>query len=83
MISVAPKAPKRDDDRGSFVPPTAPVEPFEDLRNRRYRTLIDAGIDADMAWEVASFNAVETMRAKMLRAVQADDYESSPQVYGE
>lgn len=56
-----------------------PRERFEDLRTRRYRQLIDAGIDPDWAWEVASFNAAETVLA---RSHNADNYENSTQVYG-
>lgn len=63
-----------------------PRETFDDLRTRRYRQLIDAGIEADMAWEVAHHNAMETVRARLMAAVpmpNTDNYESSPNVYGE
>lgn len=81
FVARSPLQDRSDDDRRAAVPPpAAPVELFEDLRNRRYLTLINAGIEDDAAWEVASFNAMETMLARLRGA---DDFENSPQAYGD
>ena len=47
MISVAPKAPKRDDDRGVSFPPTATVEPYwlEEARKAFLRRYYDENGD--------------------------------------
>ena len=58
------------------------TETFEDLRTRRYRILIDAGIEPDMAWEVAHHCAVEIIASRAVAGALADNYEASPNVYG-
>ena len=63
------------------LPSNVPADPFEALRERRYRVLINAGIEDDMAWEVATYNAAETIRAKAIPVHDAID--TATEVYGE
>lgn len=73
-----------DEGRNAVPPPvrvTANLSPYEFYvaeTQRRYRTLIDAGIDDDMAFEIASWVAMEKAGAM----ANADDWENSPIMYG-
>ncbi len=83
VVRSGPLSGDRHDMAGAAPPSNVPanLSPYEFYvaeTQRRYRTLIDAGIDDDMAFEIASWVAMEKAGAM----TNADDYENSPNVYG-
>lgn len=77
-----------DNSRGVSPPNAAPADLFNGLTpyeyyvaecQRRYRILTDAGIEADMAFNCASWAAMNKVASKL----NADDYEFCNQVYGD
>ena len=74
----------------------SPHDYFVAERERRLQLLLNAGIEEDRAYEVASAAAMDATEKKMVAIIRrtpskamqiaarnADDFESSPNVYGE
>lgn len=77
-------APKLPSGNGRDVAPplSVPANPYESFiaeKDRLYRLLIDAGIDEGWAIETAISVAMDKTTAKLC----PDDYEFSPNVYGD